>query len=375
MPLIAIIGGLTALFAATIGLVQKDIKKVLAYSTVSQLGFMFVAVGCGAYSIAVFHLMTHAFFKAQLFLGSGSVIHALEHGYGHGNPQSQDMTLMGGMKAKMPITCWTMVLGGLALAGIPLFSGFFSKDEILLMAFDYHGDYKVFFTVAYAMCVLAAACTAFYTARLLAMTFFGTFRGDKKVWDHLHESPLTMTIPLMVLAALAVVGGYINLPHNIAHGLDHFVQFLNGSTFRPAIAAAEAHEHGMGTMWMNMILSSVIAIGMFWFGFTFYKSEGGLEKARARAEGGMKGIYNLLYNKYWVDEIYEKLIIRPIRVSSQALLIGVDMLLIDLVIVSGPAYVVALLSHVFRRIQSGLVSHYVMLMTGGVIVILLWVLL
>ncbi len=371
MPLIAVVGGLTALFAATIGLVQRDIKKVLAYSTVSQLGFMFVAVGCGEYAIAVFHLVTHAFFKAQLFLGSGSVIHAMEAGHGHGNPDAQDMRLMGGLRKKMPVTSWTMMLGGLALAGIPGFSGFFSKDEILLMAFTKQGNFA--YTIAYGMCVLAAACTAFYTARLLALTFFGTFRGEKKVWDKLHESPWTMCLPLILLAILAVVGGYISLPHNLAH-FTWFLDFLNGkgATFEPSYVAWSERGITGGQMWTNMIVSSLIAVGFFAFGFSYYKKDGALEKAHQKATGSLRPVFGLLLNKYWVDEIYETLIIKPIKMMAQIGAIFVDALLIDLVCVNGPAYATGMIAQTFRRLQTGLVSHYLFIFSGGALVVIIW---
>jgi len=471
---IAIVGGVTALFAASIALVQNDIKKVLAYSTVSQLGFMFMAAGVGAYSFAVFHLVTHAFFKALLFLGSGSVIHSLEHGYGHGNVDAQDMRLMGGLRHKMPITFIVMMAGALALAGIIPFAGFFSKDEILLSAS--HSN-----TLVYALGVLAAAMTAFYTARMMAMTFWGKFRGSEKVWAHCHESPKVMWIPLAILAFCATFAGLLNLPHNFAHHKDHFVQFLapvfegaeakkleaeiyheyhkeelsvderaafearlqaldyeiqpadpilnsntaihaqvkgtpaageelNDIQFAAARIAKALHsedaelvltesipqaaksgdwfaqeavvkvaehahkhqaDHHKG-IWQNMIISGLIAIIMFFIGWRMYMRDDSLDKAKKRAEGGMKHVYKLLLNKYYVDEIYEKLILKPIRVVASVAWVFLDMIVIDTMGVNGPAFATGALGHTLRRIQTGLVTTYLYWFAAGVIGILLY---
>ncbi|NUQ34280.1 MAG: NADH-quinone oxidoreductase subunit L [Planctomycetaceae bacterium] len=372
LPAIAVVGAATAIFAASIGLVQRDIKKVLAYSTVSQLGYMFMAVGLGAYTFAVFHLMTHAFFKALLFLGSGSVIHSLEHGYGHGNPDSQDLRLMGGLKEKMPVTCWTMVIGGLALSGVPIFAGFFSKDEIILSAWlSELGVGKPVWILG----IGAAAMTAFYTARLIALTFFGKFRGPHHVWEHAHESPRTMTVPLVILAIMSVVGGLVNIPHNLAHGADNFAQFLSGTFTTPSFAQSHGEHDHTSAEWGNMLFSVVIAIGMFYAGFKYYSRDGALSRADAKASAGLKPVFTTLLNKYYVDELYEKVIVRPIRIGAQLFFVFIDMLLIDLVFVNGSAFVMGALSHLMRRVQTGVVSFYLYTFSIGAVILLLVLLL
>ena len=378
MELIALIGGATALFAGTIGLVQRDIKKVLAYSTVSQLGFMFMAAGLGAFNVAVFHVFTHAFFKALLFLGSGSVIHSLEHSLGHGHPDSQDMWKMGGLKEKMPITMATMTVGALALSGIPLFSGFFSKDAILFTAF-HRGDTLGY--IIYGLGVAAAICTAFYSFRLIGLTFFGKWRGDEHAYAHADESPRSMTAPLIILALFAVGAGYLWLPP--AFGVEHppFANWL-----APAWQAAQANlpdgshfktseHHDIGAEWVNIIISSVIAVGVSIFAFLVYSKPEGLEKVKRLAFSGegddarMKPIYKLLLNKYYVDEIYEKLVIGPIRIASDVLFVVVDVIVIDLLFVNGSAMIVKASSDLARRLQTGYVRHYLYAFAVGTVVL------
>ena len=228
-----------ALLAATIALRQNDIKKVLAYSTVSQLGYMFLALGSGAYVAAVFHVMTHAFFKALLFLGSGSVIHAMSG--------QQDIRFMGGLKNKLPTTYWTFLVGCLAIAGIVPFSGFFSKDSILLAAYEHN-------KILYMIGLLTAGLTAFYMFRLLFITFFGSFRGTEEQKHHVHESPAAMTIPLIVLAILAVVGGFINVPAVFTKGGERLTEFLS-----PVVPNVESTV-GSSTEWLLMGLTTVIAV-------------------------------------------------------------------------------------------------------------------
>ncbi|MCB9893863.1 MAG: NADH-quinone oxidoreductase subunit L [Planctomycetes bacterium] len=382
MDIVAIVGGVTALFAGTIGLVQRDIKKVLAYSTVSQLGFMFMAAGLGAFHVAVFHVFTHAFFKALLFLGSGSVIHALEHTLGHGNPDSQDMWKMGGLKEKMPITMATMTIGAMALSGIPLFSGFFSKDAILFTAF-HRGDLLGY--IIYGLGVLAAICTAFYSFRLIGLTFFGKWRGNEHAYAHADESPRSMTMPLIVLALFAILAGYLWLPPALAHpiGIEHpwFEEWL-----APAWAAAQSTlpegshyrfstEHHMGAEWMNILISSVIAIGVAVFAFMIYSKPQGLEKVKKLAFVGegdaqrMTPWYKLLLNKYYVDEIYEKLVIGPIRIASDVLFVVVDVIVIDLLFVNGSAMLVKASSDLGRKMQTGYVRHYLYAFAVGMVVL------
>ena len=285
--IIAIVGAITALVAASIGLLQNDIKKVLAYSTVSQLGLMFLALGMGAYTVAVFHVITHAFFKACLFLGSGSVIHAL-----HGE---QDMRKMGGLRKVMPITFWTMMISTLAIAGIFPFAGFWSKDEILLTAFEHN---KVLWIVA----SIASIMTAFYMFRLMYLTFFRTFRGTEEQKHHLHESPKLITIPLVILAVLAAIGGAINLPGSF--WLNHYLE---------PILVTKHHAHALGAhefMLMGVALAGAV-VGILW-AYGKYLKQGFVPKE----DEAIVGFNKVIYNKYYVDEIYTALIVRPINAIS-----------------------------------------------------------
>jgi NADH-quinone oxidoreductase subunit L len=282
--IIAVVGAITALVAASIGLLQNDIKKVLAYSTVSQLGLMFLALGMGAYTVAVFHVITHAFFKACLFLGSGSVIHAL-----HGE---QDMRKMGGLRKVMPITFATMLISTLAIAGIFPFAGFWSKDEILMVAFEHN---KVLWIVG----SIASIMTAFYMFRLMYLTFFREFRGTEEQKHHLHESPSLITLPLIILAALATVGGLINLPGS--NWLNHFLE--------PILATKQEH-HALGSqeyMLMAIALTGAI-IGIVW-AYSKYIKQGFVPKEDSEITGFSKTIYN----KYYVDEFYTSLIVKPLN--------------------------------------------------------------
>ncbi|WP_309614429.1 NADH-quinone oxidoreductase subunit L [Flavobacterium sp.] len=285
--IIAIVGAATALVAASIGLLQNDIKKVLAYSTVSQLGLMFLALGLGAYNVAVFHVITHAFFKACLFLGSGSVIHGL-----HGE---QDMRKMGGLRKAMPITFWTMMISTLAIAGIFPFAGFWSKDEILMVAFEHN---KVLWVVA----SIASIMTAFYMFRLMYLTFFKDFRGTEEQKHHLHESPSLITIPLIILAVLAAIGGAINLPGS--NWLNHFLE---------PILATKHEEHNLGTheyMLMGIALAGAV-FGILW-AYSKYIKQAFVPKEDAKIVGFSK----IIYNKYYVDEFYTFLIVRPLNSLS-----------------------------------------------------------
>ena len=285
--LIAIIGAITSLVAASIGLLQNDIKKVLAYSTVSQLGLMFLALGMGAYTVAVFHVITHAFFKACLFLGSGSVIHAL-----HGE---QDMRKMGGLRKAMPITFATMMISTLAISGIFPFAGFWSKDEILMTAFEHN-------QVLWAIASIASIMTAFYMFRLMYLTFFKDFRGTEEQKHHLHESPSLITLPLIILAALATVGGAINLPGST--WLNHFLA--------PIMSATTEH-HELGTheyMLMGVALLGAI-IAIVW-AYSKYIKQSFIPKQDADITGFSKTVYN----KYYVDEVYTAIIVKPINALS-----------------------------------------------------------
>jgi len=285
--IIAIVGVATALVAASIGLLQNDIKKVLAYSTVSQLGLMFLALGLGAYNVAVFHVITHAFFKACLFLGSGSVIHAL-----HGE---QDMRNMGGLRKAMPITFWTMMISTLAIAGIFPFAGFWSKDEILMVAFEHN---KVLWIVA----SIASIMTAFYMFRLMYLTFFKEFRGTEEQKHHLHESPSLITIPLVILSILALVGGAINLPGSM--WLNHFLE--------PILSAKhEAHHLGSQEFMLMGIALAGAVFGILW-AYTKYIKQGFVPKE----DTAITGFSKTIYNKYYVDEFYTFLIVKPLNSLS-----------------------------------------------------------
>ncbi|HEU0137658.1 MAG TPA: NADH-quinone oxidoreductase subunit L [Flavobacterium sp.] len=287
--IIAIVGAVTALVAATIGLVQNDIKKVLAYSTVSQLGLMFLALGLGAYEVAVFHVITHAFFKACLFLGSGSMIHAL-----HGE---QDMRRMGGLKKWMKITFITFLISSLAISGIPPFSGFFSKDEILMVAF--HHD-KALWIIA----SLASIMTAFYMFRLLYLTFFKQFRGTEEQKHHLHESPALITIPLIVLAILATVGGVIGLPGN---------NWLNGY-LAPVLTNDAAGAHHLGTT-EYMLMGVAVIGGLIGIAIAYMKYI--KQNTIPQQDNQITGFSKVLYNKYYVDEFYGILIVKPLNAMSR----------------------------------------------------------
>jgi NADH-quinone oxidoreductase subunit L len=292
LAVVAVVGVLTALFAASIGLVQNDIKRVLAYSTVSQLGYMFLALGVGAFAAGVFHLMTHAFFKALLFLGSGSVIHAMHH--------EQDMRKMGALKNKIPITFWTMAIGTLAIAGTPGLAGFFSKDEILWQAFSSEHGHVLLWLLA----AIVAGMTSFYMFRLLFMTFFGESRVDHHTEAHIHESPRAMTVPLMVLAVGSVLAGYIGLPKWLGPNLfEHWLEPVFEPVQAVAAATEEAH-HSVGLEIGMAAVSVAIAVIGFLIAYTTYAKKS--DRAE-RVSAQFKGLYQALLNKWYVDELYDAL--------------------------------------------------------------------
>jgi NADH-quinone oxidoreductase subunit L len=356
MMVVATIGALTALFAATIGIRQWDIKKVLAYSTVSQLGFMFIGVGVGAFTAGIFHLVTHAFFKACLFLGSGSVIHAMSG--------EQDIRRMGGLKSKIPITYWTFLIATIAIAGFPPFAGFFSKDEILASAFanPYFTNYGKFIWV---LGTLAALCTAYYMFRLVFLTFFGDFRGTHEQEHHLHESPPSMTVPLVVLAALSAVGGaLLGWPHH------HFLAKWLQPIFAEIHGVPEAqYEISPNIEYGLMFVSSAIAAVGTWLAYQrFYKR--GLE-ADAAFEASAPAVARGMENKWYVDELYEAAIVRPLEKTSQFLWRGIDAVIDGLLALVG--YFVAAVGDLLRFFQTGNVRNYALMFFLGVIVFL-WVL-
>ena len=360
MAIITGVGITTALIAATIGIVQNDIKKVLAYSTVSQLGFMFMALGVGAYTAAVFHVMTHAFFKALLFLGSGSVIHGMH--------EEQDIQKMGGLKKYMPQTYITFLLGTIAISGIFPFSGFFSKDEILWNAYA-NGS-----PILWGAGVLAAFCTAFYMFRLLYLTFYGEERFDHH-HVHPHESPVTMTLPLWILAILSVFGGLLGIPKALSGGadiniLEHWLEpiFANANSIL-ASHHSDAHHHSLALEWGLMAASLAIAIIGILYATSLYKKS---SHKPAEMAAKNKGLYNILWNKYFVDEIYHNVFVAPIyKISLDFLWKIVDVQIID-GIVNGSARAIAVSAENLRKIQSGIAQNYALMMLFGIVAIIAW---
>ena len=383
---VAVIGAATALFAATIGLAQNDIKKVLAYSTVSQLGYMFLACGVGAFTAGIFHLTTHAFFKGLLFLGSGSVIHAMSG--------EQDMQRMGGLKKWLPLTYGTFLLGTISIAGFFPFAGFFSKDEILWKTWA--GGHALLWLVG----TLAALLTAFYMFRLLFLTFYGESRASEEVKSHIHESPRSMTVPLMVLAALSVVGGWIGLSPALSFGVDWnlFERWLH-PVFEPAarIAAAlaghgEGHgAHSLAQEWLFIAVALAVATAGTLLAWVLYRVRPELPAAIA---GRLGVAYRLVREKYYVDEIYNVLFVRSLldgarglawldargvdgvvngtarltlasaEVSSEADRLGVDGL------VNSIGHLLQGMSVVFRRLQTGIIQNYAAAMLVGAFTLL-----
>ena len=329
LNVIAVIGVATALVAATIALTQYDIKKVLAYSTVSQLGYMFIGIGVGGYAAAVFHLMTHAFFKACLFLGAGSVIHAMHH--------EQDMRKMGGLKQWMPLTFITFFISVLAIAGFPPFAGFFSKDEILWLAAS-NEHWGIWF---FAVC--GAGMTAFYMFRQLFMTFYGQFRGDHHTRDHLHESPGVMTMPLVILAIGAVFAGFVGLPGVL--GGSQFAQWLE-----PVIHAHEAEHASHALEWGLMALSVSVAGAGCFLAYLMYRKEALSPDIFANLAGG--GFYRLFNNKWYLDEIYQVIFVNGTLLLAN-ILSAFDKYVVD-GIVNGAATLVRFLSWL-----NGLFDQYV----------------
>jgi NADH-quinone oxidoreductase subunit L len=345
LTVVAIIGLATAILAAAIALKQNDIKKVLAYSTVSQLGYMFLGLGVGAYGAAVFHVMTHAFFKALLFLGAGSVIHAMHH--------EQDIRNMGGLRKYMPVTHITFLIGCLAIAGIPPFAGFFSKDEILVAAFIKN-------PVLYFIGAAGALMTAFYMFRLYALTFQGNFRGTSEQQHHLHESPAAITIPLAVLALLSVVGGWVGIPELFienGHALNHFLE----PVFRASTAIQPAHHLSHQTEWIMMgtvVLLTVIIIIYAWRRFSRFDSTLAAETS---------GFGKILERKWYVDELYDRIIVRPVNWLSVFLNEWIEKAGIDW-LVNGVGKTVQYSSRQVRHLQSGQVGNYILLMVVSMVI-------
>ncbi|HEY9421084.1 MAG TPA: NADH-quinone oxidoreductase subunit L [Thermoanaerobaculia bacterium] len=356
---VAIIGAATAIFAASIGLAQTDIKKVLAYSTVSQLGYMFLAAGLGAYTAALFHVVTHAFFKALLFLGSGSVIHAMGG--------EQDMRQMGGLKTHMKVTYWTYLIGALAIAGVPGLAGFFSKDEILHAAASNHQ------WVLWAIGLITAGLTAFYMFRSVFLTFHGKFRGTHEQEHHLHESPPVMTIPLAILAVGSILAGYIGVPKLLSMGrdLNWFHHWLEPVIAKPQGLEAGEHSMGAGMEWALVIITTVVALSGIFLARAFYGGDTGLAKGRTWAQR-FPAVHRLLVNKYYVDEIYDALIVRPLAMLSRVFWKFVDAILIDGAIKFG-ASLTELTGDVGRFTTTGNVRNYALYFFLGVVVLFWWI--
>jgi len=357
LAVVAVVGVLTAFFAATIGITQFDIKKVLAYSTVSQLGFMFLAVGAGSFFAGVFHLMTHAFFKALLFLGAGSVIHGMHH--------EQDIRKMGGLRKLMPVTHATFLIGCLAIAGVPfLFSGFYSKDEVLWFALS---NAHVFGGVSanalfgwglWFVALVTAAMTAFYMFRLYFMTFHGTCRADEETKSHIHESPISMTLPLVVLAVLSVIGGFVAIPPILGGPIGGVLGDMHGWLYQVVGQGEALYENrfgGKGLAYMSMGAAILAGLGGIGLAYVLYAKPSEIPSQTVSRLGRL---YDAVNNKYYVDELYAATLGRAIRAAGHVCHRVVDELIIDTVLVNGTAYAARFLGSVLRQFQNGDVQRY-----------------
>jgi NADH-quinone oxidoreductase subunit L len=350
LTFILIVGVATSVFAAVIGLLQNDIKKVLAYSTVSQLGLMFAALGLGAFSSGMFHVVTHAFFKALLFLGAGSVIHAL-----HGE---QDIRKMGGLGKYIKVTYITFLLASLAISGFPFLSGFFSKDEILAHAFEQNKTVWIILSIS-------SFITAFYMFRLVFLTFFGNFRGTEETKKHIHESPITMTLPLVILCILAVVGGLLGLPE-VFHVQHAFKTYLSSVTEGSAQYLVHHEKVSHATEIALMSFAGIGAIVVILFAYNKYVKQNALPAN----DSELTGLNKVISNKFYVDEIYETVFVKPITVLSDLFLVLVDKLIIDLA-VNATAWIVATTGKTMRLMQTGNTGFYVFAMVIGMMVLLI----
>ena len=350
LEFICYIGAATALLGALIGLAQNDIKKVLAYSTVSQLGYMFMALGVGAYSTSLFHVITHAFFKALLFLGAGSVIHAMSN--------EQDIRRMGGLRQALPTTFLTFLIGTIAISGIPPFSGFFSKDEILFHLFLHN-------KVAWVIGLTGSFLTAFYMFRLLFLTFFGEFRGNEHQKSHLHESPWAITLPLVILAVLATLGGLLNMPEGLG-GHEMLATWL-----KPVIAGygiAEAYEAGDHASLENILMAVSVVVALCGIGlsYVFYMSK----NERPVEEGvRLSPIHRLVYHKFYIDELYDRVFVRPISFLSRVFGFVFEYLIIDLAVTAIGA-MARVMGKGLRYAQSGSTGLYLLLMVSSIAIYL-----
>jgi NADH-quinone oxidoreductase subunit L len=356
MHFVAVVGLVTAIFSALIGLRQNDIKKVLAYSTVSQLGLMFLALGMGAYSTAIFHVTTHAFFKALLFLSAGSVI--------HGMGGEQDIRKMGGLRKAMPITFWVFLIGTFAISGFPFLAGFFSKDEIFAYTYAHGG------MMWWALASLGAMLTAIYMCRLLYVTFFGDFRGTAEQKHHLHESPLVMTVPLMILAFLSIVGGFLNTPHFLHLGNPQWLAHWfsgNGLNNLPTIALNEMHMEE-STEWSLMLFTTGLALVIIAVLYFVYGNRNNLPVSDEEQTGPSKWAAH----KFYIDELYDFLFVKPIEKGSKLLHYYADVWAID-GLVNGIGKGVQTLGAEFRKLQNGNIEYYLIGMVAGAALLLLTV--
>jgi NADH-quinone oxidoreductase subunit L len=344
---VGLVGGLTAIFAATMALTQNDIKRVLAYSTISQIGYMFIGCGVGAYSAGIFHLYTHAFFKSLLFLAAGSVMHALSG--------ELDMRKMGGLRKHLPLTYPTFLIGAVAIAGVPFLSGFFSKDAILTQAFA-QGQYFL-----WALGLMGAVLTAFYMFRLVFLTFFGEERLDPHAREHLHESPRVMTVPLVILAFFSVVAGYVGLPVVFGEKANLFGRFLE-----PVIHPGHEAHLSMSAEWLLILASVAVALCGIYIAYIFYLKS---LQTPHRIVARFPAIYKLLYNKYYVDEIYNAAFVKPLVSGSRVVYDNFDLRVIDGTI-DGTAAATGLAGKVLSFIQSGLVKDYALAILLGVVIFL-----
>ena len=382
---VATVGVLTALLAATIALAQYDIKKVLAYSTISQLGYMFLGVGVGAWAAGIFHLMTHAFFKALLFLGSGAVIHAMHHAlHGtHSHADPQDMRNMGGLRASMPVTWITMWIATLAIAGVWPLAGFFSKDEIIWYAgLAASSSYPVLFTVLWVLALATALLTAVYMTRLMVMTFHGANRTGREEARHLHEAPRVMTIPLIALAVLSIVGGWVNVPEEVAASVLGLAGALPTSEWLhhwlepiTAGAAAVRYEHlgepahvapigGGEVLWAGLSTLAALALVL-----VTTRAAGGWKLVPAAEAAAPAGFRNVLFNKWYVDEFYDRFVVQPILAASRFAWRVIDAVLIDGT-VNGVGLVTRAGGTLVSLFQTGQVNTYALVLTLGVLAIL-----
>ncbi len=362
LMVVAIVGGVTALFAATIGLAQNDIKRVLAYSTVSQLGYMFLACGVAAFTAGIFHLMTHAFFKALLFLGAGSVIHAMS--------DEQDMRNMGGLKKYLPITFMTMLIATLAISGIPGLSGFFSKDEILWKSFSSQFGHPLFWVLGF----VTAGLTAFYMFRLIYMTFYGKERMNEKTKSRIHESPKSMTVPLIVLAVLSVIGGYVGMPHifGVTNYFEHWLEPVMAAGQHAGASHALAAGGGdTGMEWGLMAASVVLVLVAIYFAYLLYNKKTEISTSLREK---MTGIHRVLLNKYYVDEFYGAVVIRPIVYFSLFLWKVFDVVVID-GFLNGMASLYSEISEFVRSGQTGRVRTYATVFVFGVVLLVAYMVL